>query len=90
MVFKHELVQNSVLFVGNRLHGALTVDLVDVNLFLPTQHRTPPNIRGLVKGQLPGTNTVRDTDHKTQLTNGRRVSQSSTYIYTATRLQAPH
>lgn len=44
MIVKVKSVQNSVLLFINCRHGALTVNLVDVNLFLSLQHRTPPNI----------------------------------------------
>lgn len=52
MVVEGEPVQDGVLLLINRRHGALAVDLVDVYLLLSFQHRAPPDQWGLTEGQL--------------------------------------
>ena len=43
MVVEGESVQDGVLLVVNRRHGALAVDLVYIDLLLSFQYRVPPN-----------------------------------------------
>lgn len=52
VVVEGESVEDGVLLLVHRCHGALAVDLVDVDLLLPFQHRVPPNLRGLAERQL--------------------------------------
>lgn len=56
LVVECESVQNSVLIIINRCHGALTVNLVDINLLFTFQYSVPPNLRGFAERQLQVTN----------------------------------
>lgn len=49
MVVEGESVQNGVLLVVNRRHGALAVNLVYIDLLFSFQHRVPPNLGGLAE-----------------------------------------
>lgn len=53
VVVEGEPVQDGVLLLVHRGHGALLVDLVDVNLLLALQDGTPPILAHLVQAHLP-------------------------------------
>lgn len=52
VVVEGESVEDGVLLLVHRCHGALAVNFVDINLLLSFQHRVPPNLRGLAERQL--------------------------------------
>lgn len=52
MVVEGQSIQDGVLLVVHRRHGALAVDFVHVNFFLSFQHCVPPNLWRLAERQL--------------------------------------
>lgn len=93
VVVEGESVEDGVLLLVHRCHGALAVDLVDVDLLLPLQHRVPPNLRGLAERQLEAEHERRELKKKLLIFRSlfmqTELQRVGTHDHAAPGLQAP-